>query len=177
MTSPLTSISELQLSIGWQNVSEYKPMKGWRVFAVCPSEKLLPPIEFLFDENVTMLQQLGFGPWHGHYQKWSDERKNVRSAIATARVLVTGARCLLVERSASGAYLGSGIYRRSSLPLTLSRDFARLERLPFNASPEHVPVDLSRFYRTKIGTLIENAWRKRLKASYAGTTINSSMFD
>jgi hypothetical protein len=169
--TPLTTVSELQHRLGWQDVTEYAPMPGWRVFAAWPSRKFLPPVEFLFDDQVSILQHLRFGPWHGHYQEWDDERRNVRRAIATARTLVTGARCLLVQRSAAGGYLGSSVYRQPELPHTLSKGFARLERLIFNTPPEAVAVDLARFHHAKDGSYIEHGWRRRLKEVYAGTPL------
>lgn len=174
---PLTTLSELQSRLGWQNITEDRTMSGWRVFAVWPSQKVLPTIEFVFDGDVSMLQQLGFGPWHGHYQNSSNERRNVLRAIATARTLVAGTRCLLVEQMSGGKYLGSGIYRRGKLPLTLSDDFGQLERLTFGQPPEHVAIDLTRFHKTKRGSYIEHGWRQHLKSAYSGTTVNTAMFD
>jgi hypothetical protein len=172
----LITLDELRTRLGWRDMTEDVPMAGWRVFSVWPADRSLPAIEFLFDADVSFLQQLGFGPWHGHYSESSDERRNLRRAIATARALVAGTRCLLVQRSASGAYLGSGIYRLPLLPLMLSRDFARLERLVFGATSEGVPIDLSRYHRGR-GGYIEHAWRRRLKEDLADSPVDTSLFD
>jgi hypothetical protein len=176
--SPLTNVAELQALLRWQDVVEETPTGGLRLFSVRPDDPSLPRIEFLFDDGVTLLQQLGFGPWHGHYTEWSDERRNIRRAIATARTLISGARCLFVERGTGGrdGYLGSSVLRRSQMPLTLSKGFIRLERLVFNAAAEDVAVDLARYHRTKSGKYIEHNWRRRLKEVYAGTAF-ASAFD
>ena len=128
--SRLTDLAELRVLLRWQDVVEEMPLDGLRLFAARPADPSLPRIEFLFDDKVTLLQQLGFGPWHGHYTEWSDERRNVRRAIATARTLISGARCLFVQRGVGGrdGYLGSRILRRSQMPLILSQGFRRLER-------------------------------------------------
>lgn len=152
-------------------------MPGWRVFSVWPSQKLSPQIEFVFDESVSMLQQLGFGPWHGHYDSSDNERRNVLRAIATARTLVAGSRCLLVEQMTGGKYLGSGIYRSGRLPLSLSQEFGQLERLTFDRPAQRLDVDLARYHRTKRGGYIEHTWRERLKAVYLGTAVDPTMFD
>ena len=172
----LTTLPELQKMLGWPRVTEHGPeTSGYRVFTVWPAEPSLPRIEFVFDPGITLLLQLGFGPWHGHYDESSDERRNLRRAAATARALITGSRCLLVQRSAAGEYLGSGIYRRSQLPQSLSRDFGGLERLVFNAAPAAVDIDLSRFYRGR-HSLMEHSVREQLKAIYRGTA-TESLFD
>jgi hypothetical protein len=49
--APLTNVAELQSLLRWQNVTEYGPTPGWCVFAVWPSEKFLPQIEFVFDDR------------------------------------------------------------------------------------------------------------------------------
>lgn len=171
---PLTSVPELQKLLRWPRVTESVPVRGLRVFEVWPDAPGLERMHFLFDDGVTCMQQFGFGPWHGHYTQWSDERRNVRRAIATARTLMTGARCLFVERSSAGTYLGSGVVRRGRLPPTLSRDFATLERFVFNRPPELVPVDLTRFHRTKDGAYVDHELRRQLKSIYAGTELGRS---
>jgi hypothetical protein len=173
--SPLTTITDLQSLLGWRDVVEEQASDS-RVFGALPSRKALPRIEFVFDGQVTSLHALGFGRWHGHYDRWEDERRNFRRAVAVARALIAGERCLLVEWSQDGKYLGSGIYRGSKLPQTLSRGFARLERFTFNAPPADVPIDLSKYQRTKSGSYIEPAWRERVKQAYAGTPA-ASWFD
>lgn len=177
--APLTTTAELRQLLRWQDVAEETPLEGLRLFAVVPTDRCLPRIEFLFDDEVTLLQQRGFGPWHGHYTEWSDERRNVRRAIATARTLISGARYLAVERGPGGrnGYIGSSILRRSELPRTLSMGFRRLERLRFNAPVERVPIDLARYHRTRDGSFIEHGWRRRLKEIWAGASLDASVLD
>lgn len=170
---PLTSVADLRARLRWPGVIESVPMPGWRLFSVRLIDPSLPAVEFLFDDGVTLLQQLGFRPWHGHFTEYDDERRNVRRAIGMARALVAGSRCLLVQRSAGGAYLGSSVHRLDQLPLTLSPGFARLERLAFNRPPENVPIDLVRYHRAKDGGYIEHGWRQSLKSIYAGTPLES----
>jgi hypothetical protein len=177
---PLTNVAELRALLRWHDVREEARMEGFRSFVVHANDAALPPIEVLFDDNVSVLQQLVFGPWHAHYTEWSDERRNVRRAIATARALVSGSRCLIVYKGTGGAngYIGSQILRRSELPRTLPRGFRRLERVAFNTAPERVAVDRSRYHRAKSGMYIEHAWLRRLKeAAAAGAAIDTSLFD
>jgi hypothetical protein len=176
----LTTVAELQALLRWHDVTEETPIDGLRLFAVRPTSESLPRIEFLFDDRVTLLQQLGFGPWHGHFTEWDNERRNVRRAIATARTLVTGARCVFAERGTGGGrdgYLGSSVLRRSEMPRTLAKGFTRLERIVFNAAPEEVPVDLGRYHCTKDGSYIEQSWRRELKELWARLGRDPSTFD
>jgi hypothetical protein len=170
---PLTSVADLGARLRWPDVVQSVPMSGLRLFTARPTDPALPTIEFLFDDGVTILQQLGIRPWHGHFTEYDGERRNVRRAIGMARALVAGARCLLVQRSAGGTYLGSGVHRVGEMPLTLTRDFGRLECQAFNRPTERVPIDLARYYRAKDGSYIEHGWRQSLKSIYAGTPLES----
>jgi hypothetical protein len=177
--APLTTIAELQALLRWQDITEMMRPDGIRVFTVQPTDRSLPSIVFLFDDQVTLLQLLGFGPWHGHYEQWSDERRNVRRAIATARTLVSGSRYLAVQRGAGecNGYIGSSILRRSEIPRTLAKEFCRLERFAFNAPVEHIAIDLAQYHRTKDGSFIEHGWRRKVKGNFAALSWDATMFD
>jgi len=173
----LTTLSALRTLLRWQNITEIQPDGGGglRCFSVWPTGKWLPQIEFVFDHKVTTLIQLGFGPWHSHYERYQDERRNFRQAVAVARALINGSRCLLVERSALGKYLASGPFRISQLPMSLPAECARVERLVFDHPAVDVDIDFSRYYRGKY-SLIEHSYREKLKRIFKGTK-NERLFD
>jgi hypothetical protein len=87
----LVTVEQLRSRVGWLDVRE-EPMPGYsmRWFRVVPGDESLPSIDFLFDDEVTFLQQLGSGEWHCHPD-------DLDSAIELARKLVGHELCILEE--------------------------------------------------------------------------------
>jgi len=163
---PLTTLPALRTLLRWQNITEIQPDVGGglRCFSVWPTGKWLPQIEFVFDHKVTTLIQLGFGPWHSHYERYQDERRNFRLAVAVTRALINGSRCVLAERSSSGECLGAGLYRPSQLPRRLDASCERIDRLIFDQPVTETEIRFS----VARNRLIEDAWREKLKQVYRG---------
>src|SRR4051812_41550921 len=99
---PLVTAEQLRERLGWPDVREEPlPQYSMRLFRVVPADESIPSIDFLFDDAVSLLLQLGWGRWHCHPD-------DIDEAIAIARKLVRRESCILEERNGKGDYSGSG---------------------------------------------------------------------
>lgn len=140
---PLVTLEQLRGRLDWEDVrEELVPQYSMRLFRVVPADESLPSIDFLFDDGVTFLQQLGSGKWHYH----PDE---IEDAIETARKLVHHELCILEERSRKGEYSGSGPVAPDSVRDTLRLDADHLVRRFFGSPEVREEIDFSRYHKGK----------------------------
>ena len=150
------TVDQLKKRLQWDNIEEERRSQEYqgrmyydRIFHIRPSSPDYPEIYFLFDDDVTSLAQLGFSEWHGHYDEFADERRNIVQAIKTARTLVLREACLVEERDAQGRYIGSSILGPDEIPRTVSKKARKLRRVFFDREPIEEEIDLSRYYEGK----------------------------
>ena|SRR5688572_20513271 len=140
---PLVTADQLRDRLAWPDVRE-EPMPEYsmRWFRAVPRDPSLPSIDFLFDDKVEFLQQLGSGEWHCHPD-------DIDSAIELARKLVHHEMCILEERNKKGEYGGSGPAARDDVPGTLRLDADHFIRRFFGIPPVREPIDFGRYARGK----------------------------
>src|SRR5689334_20111023 len=98
---PLVNVEQLRERLDWPDIREKPlPEDGMRWFSAVPRDESLPSVDFLFDDKVEFLQQVGSGEWHCH----PDE---IEYAIDLARKLIHHEKCILEERNKKGEYSGS----------------------------------------------------------------------
>ena len=118
------------------------PQYSMRLFRVVPADESLASIDFLFDDGVSFLQQLGSGRWHYH----PDE---IEDAIEMARKLVHRELCILEERNRKGEYSGSGPVAPDGVMGTLRPDADHFVRRFFGSPEVREEIDFSRYHKGK----------------------------
>lgn len=113
-----------------------------RWFRAVPRDESLPSVDFLFDDEVTFLQQLGSGEWHCH----PDE---IEDAMGMARKLIHHELCILEERNKKGEYSGSGPVAPDAIMDTLRLDADHFVRRFFGLAEVREPIDFSRYRKGK----------------------------
>ena len=119
------------------------------VFLVHPSNPSWPSVELWFDEDIVFLDPLGFSQWHSHYDRWSDERRNLVEALRTARSIVSGKRCLIEALDESGKCWGGCLAGHDEIPRTLGKQARLFRRTYFNRPPIEEPIDFTRYWEGK----------------------------
>lgn len=138
---PLVTIEQLQERIGWSDIREEpRPEYGLRWFRIMPKSASVPPVDFLFDDAVTLLNQLGCGNWHCHPDDIDD-------AIEMARKLVHHELCILEERNSAGDYAGSAPAAADELPRSLRHDAGWLVRRFFDREPQREAIDFNQYQK------------------------------
>src|SRR5687768_16925515 len=140
---PLATVEQLREQLNWPDVREEPlPEYSMRLFRVVPVEESLPSIDFLFDDGVSFLQQLGSGDWHCHPDEIDD-------AVETARKLVRRELCILEERSRKGEYSSSGPVAPDAVLSTIRRDAGYFVRRFFGSPAVREEIDFSRYHKGK----------------------------
>lgn len=140
---PLVTLEQLRERLGWEDVREEPlPQYSMRLFRVVPPDESLPSIDFLFDDGITFLQQLGSGKWHYH----PDE---IEDAIEMARKLVHRELSILEERNRKGECGGSGPVAPDGIMDTLRLDADHLVRRFFGSAEVREEIDFSRYHKGK----------------------------
>jgi hypothetical protein len=157
--TPLLTLEQLRERVGWEHVRQV-PMAEHQmvVFHVCPEQPHLDPIDFVFDEEVTFLMEMGMGIWHSHPDEIDD-------ALDMADRLVRHELSILEERDTRGEYCSSGPVEPNGIPRTLGRNPGWLRRILFNREPVREEIDFSRCVRGK-RSWIEARWQKELEQTY-----------
>jgi len=139
---PLVTLEQLRKRLAWEDVREEPlPRYSMRLFRVVPAgDESFPSVDFLFDDDVSFLQQLGSGDWHYH----PDE---IEDAIAMARKLVYRELCILEQRNRKGEYRGSGPAAPDGIMDTLGLDADHLVRRFFGSPQEREEIDFSRYHK------------------------------
>ena len=139
----LVTVEQLRERLGWGDVREESlPPYSLRRFRVVPDDESLPSIDFLFDDGVSFLQQLGSGEWHYHPDEIDD-------AIEIARKLVRRELCILEERSRNGGYSGSGPVGPGEVMGTLRHDAGHFVRRFFGSRAVREEIDFGRYHKGK----------------------------
>ncbi len=140
---PLVTVEQLRERLGWQNIRE-KPMPEYRMrwFSAVPDDESLPSVDFLFDDKVEFLQQVGSGEWHCHPDEIDD-------AIDLARKLIHHEKCILEERNKKGEYSGSGPVAPNEVMGTLRLDADHFVRRFFGQQPVREAIDFTRYVKGK----------------------------
>lgn len=140
---PLVTIDELRERLAWLNIREKKmPEYRMRWFSAVPDDESHPSVDFLFDENVEFLQQLGSGEWHCHPD-------DINRAIELARKLIHHETCILEERNKKGEYSGSGPVAPTEVAGTLRLDTDHFVRRFFGRAPVREAIDFTRYIKGK----------------------------
>jgi hypothetical protein len=139
---PLVTITQLRERLGWSDVRE-QPIAEFsmRWFRVVSRDESLPSIDFLFDDKVEFLQQLGSGEWHCH-------PGDVDNAIELARKLIRHEMCILEEHGKQG-YSGSGPVAPAEVLGTLRLDADHFVRRFFGVPAVREAIDFSRYAKGK----------------------------
>lgn len=149
---PLVTHQQLRERLGWRDVREESlPQYALRVFSVRPADESLASIDFLFDDGVTFLQQLGSGKWHCH----PDE---IEDAIEMARKLVHRELCILEERNRKGEYISSGPAAPDGIMVSLRLDADHAVRRFFGSPEVREEIDFNRYHKRKHGYVELNRW-------------------
>jgi hypothetical protein len=140
---PLVTVDQLRERLGWDDVREETLAEySMRLFRVVPADESLPSIDFLFDDSVSFLQQLGSGRWHCHPNEVDD-------AVEMARKLVRHELCILEKRNRQGEYRGSGPVPPDAILDTLGHDADHFVRRFFGSPEVREAIDFSRYYKGK----------------------------
>jgi hypothetical protein len=149
----LLTADQLKKKVRWTEVcverGVHKSMgveHSFCIYKVLPSNKAWPSIDLHFDGDVKILDPLGFSQWHGHYDRWSDARKNLIDALRTVRELVARKVCLVEELGVNGDYRGSSLLSPGSVPGMISKDVRQFRRVCFDQPPVVEPIDLQRYW-------------------------------
>jgi hypothetical protein len=152
----IISLEQLKRKLRWQDISFERRVqshagKEYRdcVFKLQPSEPEWSSVDLHFDSEITVLDPLGFSNWHGHYDRWDDDRRNLVDALRTVRELVIGKLCLLEELGVDGKYRGGSLVGPVGIPSTLSKDVQRFRRVFFNRPPVDEEIDFARYWESK----------------------------
>jgi hypothetical protein len=134
---------ELSRRLGCDRITEQRePVKSadgevlgyHRCFRVHPQTSSTPDIWFSFNEDGTSLVALSFGEWHYEpYGKTDDQ--GFQKAVAYARQIIRGQRCVLEHLSATGACVCVALIRRNRKTDVLGPDVRRLRRTFFGRAP------------------------------------------
>ena len=137
------SIGELKATLGWENIREETIRGGgalfshrFRVIAVEPKVPEWPAVEFLFDDQLRYLYQLGFSRWHAHFDSHSQEEMNVRDAVSAAREFVQGDLCLVEQLDARGRPVATSLGKPGEKVGRVKRGARVVRRVFFNRPPE-----------------------------------------
>lgn len=139
----MLTAAELRERLGWPNVDEDTNAEYKLIYLnVRPTRAGLDAIYFCLDEDRSSMVQFGFGDWHNH----PDE---IDEAVEIARLLISGERCVVEERDATGKCWGSGLYAPDGFPDTLRKDVASLRRVFFDREPVVEAIDFGRYFEGK----------------------------
>ena len=141
--APHLTAQTLAARLRWPNVTERAEAEpGTRLFTAWPAKAGAEPLDLVFDASNSEIIFVGFGPWWGDFERSFDERRNTRLALAAARAIIAGARCVLAERGEGGLLLAMGLYRRRpARPPRVAAGCQRLNRYAFNAAPTDVETE------------------------------------
>ena len=154
---PLVTAEQLRKRLDWGDVrEEAMPEYLMRVFRVVPADESQPSIAFLFDADVSRLQQLGSGIWHCHPDEIDD-------AIEMARKLVHHELCIVEERNKAGEYSSSGPLGPDEIPKTMRLDADYLVRRFFGKAEVREAIDFTRYVKEK-HLYIERSWKTHTDA-------------
>jgi hypothetical protein len=162
---PLVTVEQLRKRLDWPDVREEPmPEYGMRWFRAIPKDESLPSVDFLFDDAVEFLSQIGSGQWHCH-------PTSVDDAIELARKLIHHEMCILEEHNAdedgpTGGYSKDGPVRADEVFETLRADAAYFVRRFFGRSATREGIDFSKYLKSRLG-YITPAHRATIEASFA----------
>ena len=161
----IVSIDQIKRKLRWGDIVPENGVQTFngREYSSCllrvqPSDRAWPSIDLHFDGDMRTLDPLGFSHWHGHYDRWSDERRNLIEALRTARRLVEGKICLVEELGTAGDYRGGSLLTPDTVPSTISKDVRQFRRVFFNKAPNFEEIDFRRYWEGK-HLLVE--WRTK----------------
>jgi hypothetical protein len=155
----LVTAEQLRERLGWPDIREEPwPEYSMRWFRAVPRDESLPSVDFLFDDQVTFLQQVGTGEWHCHPD-------DIEYAIELARKLIHHEKCVLEERDKNGEYSGSGVVAPNEVLDTLRIDADHFIRRFFGVPPVREAIDYSRYIKGK-HLYVERERRAEMDAIY-----------
>lgn len=140
---PLVTVEQLRERLGWNDIRE-KRMPDYEMcwFSVVPDDESLPSVDFLFDDKVEFLVQVGSGEWHYHPDEIDD-------AIDLVLNLIYHETCILEERNKKGECSGSGVVAANEVMHTLRLDADHFIRRFFGQQPVREAIDFSRYFKGK----------------------------
>jgi hypothetical protein len=115
----------------YENVIERLHQNEYLIFEALLDDESLPSVQIWFDKRVEFVQFVSFSYWHGHYERWGDEKRNVIEAFKAARKIVDGTLTLCEEVDARGRTGGTFI-REGENPQRFWRDSVTLKVVRFN---------------------------------------------
>jgi hypothetical protein len=137
---PLVTVQQLQQQLDWPIIREESlPEYGMRLFSAVPADESLPSIEFLFDDKVEFLQQLGSGEWHYHPE--------LDDAVEVARKLIHHELCILDERRIDGGQSCAAAVAPDEVLGSLHLDADHFVRRFFGRPPVREEIDFSRYVK------------------------------
>lgn len=152
----IISLDKLKEKVRWPGIIAETGVQAFNdreypfcVFKVLPSDPAWPSIDLHFDENLRVLNPLGFSKWHAHYDRWSDDRRNLVEALRTVRELIAGEIGVAEELGTKDDYRGSCLLPPNAIPGTLSKDVRKFRRVFFNKPPKVEDVDFGRYWEGK----------------------------
>lgn len=116
-----------------------------RDLEVHPADESLPCIYWVFDPGLRLLQQYGFGNWHGHFDDMRTDRGRVSASVRLTRLLMNHHYCVLEELRRDGDCRGAGVYRPTQIPKTLGKDIVQFRRMFFGRPGIPEPIDFSKY--------------------------------
>jgi len=140
---PLVTIEQLRERLDWPDIREKAmPEYAMRWFSAIPRDESLPSVDFLFDDQVEFLTQVGSGEWHCHPEVIDD-------AIELARKLIHHELCILEEHNEKGEYTGSGPVAPTEVLGTLRLNADHFVRRFFGVPAAREAIDFSRYTKGK----------------------------
>jgi hypothetical protein len=152
----IITVDQLKKKVRWQNVVVERGVHTFEglehsfcIYRVLPGNRNWPSIDLHFDGDIRILDPLGFSRWHGHYDRWSNDRRNLIDALRTVRELVEGKICLIEELGTNGDYRGGSLLPPDAVPGTLAKDVRQFRRVFFDRPPILEEIDFRRYWEGK----------------------------